>query len=143
MSEAQVLVFFYGSYMNRDVLAEVNLSPKTWEMASLPGFDIRICPRANLVRSAAHVVFGVLASATHRELDRLYAHARDILGERYLPEAVLVHTRSGIWQSALCYLAEHMIERRPESEYIERILRPARELGFPTWYVTRLESFRS
>ena len=46
MSEAQVFVFFYGSHMNRAVLAEVGLAPTTWEVASLPGFDIRIAPRA-------------------------------------------------------------------------------------------------
>ena len=79
--EPKVEVFFYGSYMNRDVLAEVDLVPESWEPASLSGFDIRIAPRANLVPSPGQTVFGVLATATHRELDRLYAHARDVLGE--------------------------------------------------------------
>src|SRR5262249_53927104 len=124
MSEAQVHVFFYGSYMNRAVLAEVGLAPKTWEVASLPGFDIRIAPRANLVRSPGEVVFGVLAAATHTELDRLYAHARNVLGEVYLPEAVLVHTQRSVWQPALCYIATHMIERSAELAYVERILLP-------------------
>ena len=142
MSEAQVFVFFYGSYMNRAVLAEVGLTPKTWEVASLPGFDIRISPRANLARSPGEVVFGVLAEATHAELDRLYAHARNVLGEVYLPEAVLVHTQSGAWQPALCYIATHMVDCKAEFAYVERILQPARELGFPGWYLARLESFR-
>jgi cation transport regulator ChaC len=142
MSEAQVFVFFYGSYMNRAVLAEVGLTPKIWEFASLSGFDIRIAPRANLVRSPEEVVFGVLAAATHAELDRLYAHARNVLGEVYLPEAVLVHTRSGVWQPALCYIATNMVERRADLGYVDRILQPARELGFPDWYLARLESFR-
>jgi AIG2 family protein len=142
MSEPQVLVFFYGSYMNRAVLAEVGLAPVTWEVALLPDFDIRIAPRANLVRSPGGIVFGVLAAATHAELDRLYAHARNVLGEIYLPEAVLVHTRSDRWRPALCYLAARMVERGPELAYVERILQPARELGFPSWYVARLESFR-
>ena len=142
MSEAQGFVFFYGSYMNRAVLAEVGLIPKTWEVASLPGFDICISPRANLVRSPGEVVFGVLAQATHAELDRLYDHARNVLGEVYLPEAVLVQTQTGGWQPALCYIATHMVERKAEPAYVERILQPARELGFPGWYLARLESFR-
>jgi len=142
MPDAKVLVFFYGSYMNRAVLAEVGLAPETWEVASLPGFDIHIGPRANLVRAPDAIVFGVLASATHGELERLYAHARNVLGEVYLPEAVLVHTRSGEWRPALCYLARAMIEAPPEPAYVERILQPARELGFPDWYLSRLEAFR-
>jgi hypothetical protein len=140
--EASVLVFFYGSYMNRAVLAEVGLAPAVWEAASLPGFEITISPRANLVRAPEQVAYGVLASATHAELDRLYAHARDVLGEVYRPEAVLVHTRSGAWQAALCYLAHGMAPGAAERDYVERILAPARELGFPAWYRARIESFR-
>jgi hypothetical protein len=141
MREARVLVFFYGSYMNRSVLAEVGFAPSTWEAASLPGFDIRIAPRANLFRAPGQVVFGVLATATHAELERLYTHAQTVLGEVYRPEAVLVRTE-GAWQPALCYISSDMVERPAESAYVERILRPARELGFPSWYLAHLESFR-
>jgi hypothetical protein len=142
MPAAPVAVFFYGSYMNRAVVAELGLSPGAWEPASLPGFEIRIAPRANLVRAAGQVVFGVLATATHAELERLYAHARHVLGEVYLPEAVLVNTQAGTWQPALCYLASNMVEGPADPTYVERILQPARDLGFPTWYLARLESFR-
>jgi hypothetical protein len=143
MPEARVLVFFYGSYMNRAVLAEVGLEPESFEVASLPGFDLRIAPRANLVRAPGQLVLGVLASATHAELDRLYAHARDVLGEVYLPEAVLVHTRSGAWRPALCYVAPRMLERPADPAYVDRILEAARDLGFPPWYVARIEAFRA
>ena len=143
MTEARVAVFFYGSYMNRAVLDEVGFSPGDWEPASLPGFDIRIAPRANLVRASGQIVFGVLATATHAELDRLYAHARDVLGEVYRPEAVLVQVQDGHWHPALCYLASRMVEGPADPAYVERIVRPARELGFPAWYLARLESFRS
>ena len=142
MTEPRVDVFFYGSYMNRRVLAEVNLSPVRWEAATLPGFDIRIAPRANLVRAPHAIVFGVLARATHTELRRLYAHAQEVLGEVYLPEAVLVHTSAGSWLPALCYMAPRMVERPVDPAYLDRIVQPARELGFPSWYVKRLESFR-
>src|SRR5262245_9627907 len=142
MSEAKIWVFFYGSYMNRAVLREVDLAPESWEPASLPGFDIRIEPRANLVRSSEHTVYGVLATATHRELGRLYSHARDVLGETYLPEAVLAQARSGAWRPALCYIAPHMVARPAEPTYVDRILQAARELGLPASYLARLETFR-
>src|SRR2546422_2967096 len=142
MQEPKVEVFFYGSYMNQRVLAEVGLAPAYWEPASLAGFDIRIAPRANLITSPGHTVFGVLATATHRELDRLYAHARDVLGETYLPHPVLVQTRMGETRPALCYIAPQMIERPAERDYVDRILEPARALGAPEWYLARLQSFR-
>ncbi len=141
-SERRVSVFFYGSFMNRAVLAEVGLRPDPFEVGTLPGFDIRIAPRANLVLSPEHQVFGVLTRASHAELERLYAHARDVLGEVYQPEAVLVQGKAGAWRPALCYLASRMIERPADADYVDRILLPARALGFPASYLARLESFR-
>jgi hypothetical protein len=76
-------------------------------------------------------------------LARLYAHARDVLGEVYLPEAVLVQTLAGLWRPALCYLCPEMAPRPADPAYFERIVGPARDLGFPQWYIARLESYRA
>jgi hypothetical protein len=35
-----------------------------------------------------------------------------------------------------------MVERPADPAYVAHIVEPARELGFPSWYVARLESFR-
>jgi hypothetical protein len=142
MAESKVWVFVYGSYINFAVLREVDLVPERWEVARLDGFDIRIQPRANLVRSDQHCVYGIVATATHSELARLYSHARDVLGEVYLPEAVLVQTRAGLWRPALCYICPEMVPRPADNAYVERIAGPARVLGFPIWYIARLGSYR-
>ena len=101
MSAPRVWTFFYGSYINFTVLKEVQFVPERWEVARLSGFDLVIRPRANLIRSGGHCVYGIAATATHAELGRLYAHAKDVLGETYLPEAVLVETMDGKWRPAL------------------------------------------
>ena len=143
MAEPRVSVFFYGSYMNRAVLREAGFEPDRFEVGRLDGFDIRIAPRANLVPSDRHCIYGVLAEATHAELGRLYAHARDVLGETYLPQAVLIQTREGAWRPALCYIAPAMAPGPPDPAYVARIVSPARELGFPEWYIARLEEPRA
>jgi hypothetical protein len=107
-------------------------------VARLYGYDIRIAPLANLVPSDRHSVYGIAVTATHAELERLYAHARDVLGGVYLPEAVLVQTAEGAWLPALCYISPGMETRAPDPDYVERIVRPARALGFPAWYIERL-----
>ena len=142
MPEPAVWVFFYGSYINMDVLREAQYSPARYEVARLVGFDICIRPRANLVRSTQHSVYGILATGTHAELSRLYAHAKDVLGETYLPEAVLAETLEAGWKPALCYVCPAMVPRPATNDYIDRIVTPARKYGFPTWYLERLESFR-
>src|SRR5262249_60689008 len=80
MTEPKVCVFFYGSFINLDVLRGAGLVPGRVEVARLGGFDIVIRPLANLVRSVPHSVYGILATATHAELGRLYDYARDKLG---------------------------------------------------------------
>ncbi len=70
--EHKVWVFFYGSYINPDVLDEVGLRFEQREVSILTGFDLIIAPHANLARDAAKVVWGVLSTFTHADLARLY-----------------------------------------------------------------------
>ena len=142
-NEPRVWVFFYGSYMNFEVLKEACLVPGEWEVACAPGFDLRIGPRANLVRSNRHTAWGINATATHTELDRLYTdHAKGILGETYLPEAILTLTRDGKARPVMTYLCPHMEPRPADAAYVERIAGPARQFGFPEWYLETIERFR-
>lgn len=136
----RVRVFFYGSYMNRLVLEEASLRLARFEVARLDAYDIRIAPRANLVPAPGRSVYGLLAEPTHAELSRLYAHAQDVLGETYLPHPVLVQTEAGGWLPALCYIAAEMTPQPPEPAYVQRIVAPAREHGFPARYVEHLEA---
>ncbi len=141
MKKVAVWVFFYGSYINRSVLKEVGVEPDHWEIARLSGYDIRIKPRANLVRAEPGMVYGILATATHVELEKLYSHALEVLGEVYKPEAIMAETTEGHWRPALCYISHTMQERTTDPEYLARILKPAKAYGFPAWYQRRLASF--
>ncbi len=139
MSSPKVRVFFYGSFINRDVLRRAGLVVDRVDVARLWGFDIRVETLATLVRSDRHCVFGILCEATHTELAQLYG--QDWLGGTYLPEAVLVETEGG-HVPALCYIAPVRPPTPPADDYLDWITGPAREYGFPAWYVERLESFR-
>jgi hypothetical protein len=140
MAEPKVWVFFYGSFINREVLARGGLTPEAVEVARLGGFDIQIETLATLVRSDRHCVYGIICRTTHAELRRLYG--QDWLGDTYLPEAVLVETETGQWVPALCYIAPTRPPAPPADDYLDWITGPAREYAFPGWYLERLESFR-
>ena len=142
MAQPKVWTFFYGSFINLDMLKTMDYVPERYEVAKLAGFDIRIGPLANLIHLDQHSVYGIVATATHEELRRLYDYARDGLGGTYLPEPVLVETRDGTWRPAFCYIAPGMEPHPPTNDYIDRIVGPARMYGFPDWYVARLEGFR-
>lgn len=140
-TDKRIHVFFYGSYINFDVLAEVDLAPEGYEVARLNGYDILFRPLANLVLADQHCVYGIVVKATHAELERLYKHAQHILGGTYLPEAVLIETVSGKWLPALCYIDPIVGTEKADKDYVERIVKPAMEYGFPNWYIEKLKKF--
>jgi hypothetical protein len=135
----RVSVFFYGSFIDLSVLAEAEYHPKHLAVARLNGFDIVACPLANLISSVDQVVYGILTTASHEELDRLYG--RDWV-RAYLPEAVVVTTGDGAFHPALCYVAPGPTAERPFENYIGRITAAALRHGFPQPYIDRLEKLR-
>jgi hypothetical protein len=52
-----------------------------------------------------------------------------------------VETLEGRWQPAMTYICPEMVPRPADPAYVERIAGPARRLGFPHWYVAKIESF--
>lgn len=141
MTDYKVWVFFYGSFINLDVLKAVEVYPENVEVGRSTGYDIVIQPLANLIRSDGTHVYGILAQVTHDELGRLYIYAQDALGGVYLPEAVLVDRDAASPRPALCYIAHDMEPAPATADYVERIVKPARQLGFPDSYIRKLESF--
>jgi hypothetical protein len=88
---------------------------------------------------AGFQAYGIVALGTHEQLRRLYA--QDWVGT-YLPETVLVETLDGKWRAAFCYIAPAGAPRPATNDYIDRIVGPAKQYGFPAWYIASLESFR-
>ena len=143
MSDEIIWTFFYGSNMDLDVLKSVDYVPEHVHTAKLSGYDIRIDPLANLVKSDAHCVYGIIASGTHAELDRLYGeYVQEKLGARYLPYPVICERTDGSLLPALCYLNPKKTSGAPNPGYIDKVIGPAKSFGFPDWYLQRLGSFR-
>jgi len=143
MSERKIQVFLYGSAINLDVLVDAGLKKRAFAPASLAGFDLLVQPVANLVESGDGVVYGILANFTHTEIETLVSnHSPKLTDAVYSPEPVIVRTRGGKIVPALTYIAENMPAEQADSAYIDRILKPAKNYGFPKWYMDRIESFR-
>jgi hypothetical protein len=120
----------------------VDYVPENWEVARLAGFDIRIHPRANLVRSDQHSVYGILATGTHAELGPACMPMPKTCSVRHICPKPFAETRDGKCKPAMCYICPIMHPRAATNGYINRIVGPAREYGFPLWYIQCLETFR-
>ena len=133
MTDRRIDAFFYGLFMDIDILREGGIAPIDPRRAYVEGFALRIGQRATLVPSAGARAYGMLFGLTHSELERLYA-APGL--EQYRPEAVLARPLEGVPAPALCFNlreAPRPHERNPE--YAARLQRVLSKLDFPQAYV--------
>jgi hypothetical protein len=130
-------VFFYGLFMDPDLLRAEGYAPENVELASAPGFALRIGARATLMVDPASRAYGTVMSLTPAELERLYS-APDL--QAYQPETVLVHPAGGGVIAALCYrLPEPPILGDRNPDYAAKLHRVAQKMGLPLEYVASLK----
>ncbi len=136
MSERSVDCFFYGLFMDEEVLVQAGVSPFNSRQAYVSGFKLQIGARATLVPDPGAISHGMVISLSHSDLDRLYG-APGLEG--YRPEAVLAHIADTDSIPALCYnlvSAPGDNERNPE--YARRLGNVLRKLKFPPGYVASI-----
>jgi len=133
MDTRQTDGFFYGLFMDAQVLRQAGTKPSNFRPAYVDDFALRIGRRATLVPSPGARAYGMVISLTRAELEHLYS-APGL--EAYRPEAVLAHPFEGEAIPALCYnlvQAPEPHERNPE--YAMRLKSVLENLGFPVEYV--------
>lgn len=133
MSARQIDGFFYGLFMDIEVLRQAGAAPSNPRHAFVADFALRIGQRATLVPSLGARAYGMVIALTHAELERLYG-APGL--EHYRPEAVLAQPLEGRAIPALCYnllQAPEPHERNPD--YAMRLRHVLTKLGFPAEYV--------
>ena len=133
MTGRAVDAFFYGLYMDVDVLRASGVAPRNPRRACVHDFALRIGKRATLIPSSGGRAYGMLIELTPLELDRLYG-APGL--EAYRPEAVIARPLDGGLVAALCYsLAEPPGAQERNADYAARLQRLLRALDFPAEYV--------
>lgn len=122
-------VFFYGLYMDADVLRSKGVEPRDSRQAKAPGYRLRVGNMATLMRDEGAVAHGMLYSLTHAEIDNLYWGAGL---DAYVAEALSVETSDGEVVAALCCNLLHpptADEANPE--YLAKLSRTMEMLGLP------------
>jgi hypothetical protein len=138
MRSRRVDVFFYGLFMDQDLLRSKGLQPEAVELARVPGLALRIGQRAALVRDDSSRVHGVVMSLTLAELEQLYAEPSV---KEYRPQPVLAELAGGGVTAALCYnlpQAPAPFERNPE--YVLKLRAVGEKVGLPAEYLAALRS---
>jgi len=133
----KINVFFYGLFMDEELLQAKGITLPNFRVASVLGFQLRIGNRATLVPAPAGRVFGVIASLSHSELERLYSEPSV---RAYRPEAVLAQLANGETLAALCFnLVDPPSAEERNPDYATKLRALAERLQFPPDYVASIQ----
>jgi hypothetical protein len=132
-----VQVFFYGLFMDEDLLVEMGLHPMRSGSAELPDFQIRIGERATLIPSPGSISYGVVVELPKAEVFDLYSkpHVRDYCQEPV--NAIMIGDRS--IQHSVCYnLPPDKPGAGVNAAYAEKLAELVLRLGFPSDYAKEI-----
>ena len=137
MSSRRIEVFFYGLFMDADLLRTKGAHPINIRSACVPGFALRLGQRATLLRTPDACAYGVVMELTHAEIEQLYSEASV---RAYRPEAVTAELTDGSRVAALCFnLREPPSPEEANSEYATKLRELGRRLGLPSDYVESIK----
>lgn len=129
-------VFFYGLFMDEELLRDKGMDPRDRRLASLENFALVIGERATLVPSPGQMVHGVVFSLTVDEVEALYS---DASVSEYGPESVTARLTNNQPFQALCFnlpaapAADH---RNPQ--YVAKLRELAARIGLRPEYVNSI-----
>lgn len=133
MTDRRVDGFFYGLFMDSDILRESQVMAMSPRRAYVDGYMLRIGRRSTLVPTPGARAYGMVFALTHDELEKLYT-APGL--EQYRPEAVLARSMEGETLPALCYnLREAPAPDEANPEYAARLRAVLAKLEFPPEYI--------
>jgi len=80
-------VFFYGLYMDEEILKSKGVKPRNKRRAIADGYALRLGNMATLLRKENATAYGMVYSLTHEEMDILYKNSGLT---QYVNEALMV-----------------------------------------------------
>lgn len=137
MEPRRVAVFFYGLFMDADLLRTKGVDPLNPRRASVANHALRIGQRATLVPHEGSETHGFVMDLTHAEIDTLYAEPTVSM---YRPEAMVCETSDGTSIPALVFvLPNPPAADEKNTAYAEKLRALAQRLNLPAEYVESIQ----
>lgn len=131
-------VFFYGLFMDPDLLNEKGYHPSDVKLACLEGYQLKIGKRASLAPFPGASAYGTIMAVSSEELRKLYGSDGV---EDYIPERVRVNIIEGDTVEALTYLLPVEKMAGSNSKYAVKLANVAEKLNLPQHYLKEIEAW--
>ena len=129
------LVFFYGLFMDPEVLRESRVKGHGPRLATVRGKALRIGERATLVDDPDDEVHGVVMAVSASDLEALYS-APSVAA--YRPVPVTAHYADGSSVAAITYVLPDADGAPANPDYVRKLQAVAAKMGLPADHVARI-----
>jgi len=113
-------VFFYGLYMDEEILKSKGVEPRNKRKALAYGYELRLGNMATLLRKENAKAYGMVYSLTHEEIDILYKNSGLT---QYVNEALMVELEDKSSIVTLCsILLDEPKDDERNDEYYQKLV---------------------
>jgi len=131
-------VFFYGLFMDKDLLIAKGLHPSNSRIAYVVGYGLRIGERATLENSASERAFGSIMRLHNDELELLYSE-KSVAD--YVPETITAIDDKGHSLEVISYILPMEKVSGSNSKYAKSLSLAARKIGLPIEHISEIEKW--
>ena len=122
-------VFFYGLYMDPEILKARGVEPRNPHKAVATGYRLRVGKMATLLKEKNAKAYGIVYELTHDDVNALYWGAGL---DAYVAEALVVELEGGEQAIVLCCnLLEPPKEDESNPKYLDKLILCMEQLGVP------------
>jgi len=129
-------VFFYGLFMDKDILIKNGISPSNPRKGYLNNYTLKIGNRASLIQCKKEKAYGIIMTINDEEIIKLYAE--ESVAD-YIPEKVEAVTETNEYLTATCYNLPPELLTGTNELYAKSLYELAKRLNFPIEYLSRIE----
>lgn len=133
-------IFFYGHFMDPDVLLSYGYRPSTPQIVKLEQYELKIGKRATLIKNQQETVWGTIIRLNDKELNELYSMP-SVSG--YYPEDVKCKTKNGEYINAISYILpeNYTISSSQNTQYVTKLIDICKKMSLPLSYQQKLKSY--
>ena len=129
-------VFFYGLFMDIDLLSKQGVKASNLRKAYLDDYALKIGARASLIPVKGERAYGLVGQLEESEVNKLYAEASVA---DYIPEDVRVTSEEHGSIEAICYNLPLEALSGTNTSYANALYELAQRLGFPDDYLEKIK----
>ncbi len=131
-------VFFYGLFMDNDILIKNDVNPLNPRRGYLNNYTIKIGNRASLIPYKNEKAHGIIMTINSDELTKLYSE-KSVAD--YIPEKVKVIVNSNEFVIATCYNLPLEFLTGTNKVYAKSLYKLSKKLNFPDEYLSIIKKY--